>query len=164
MELVDENRLARGSTFASTCRYHARAMNPRGNPETLVQAHPGNTNAVRHGAYSPRLIESRAAELEVELLSAELSATERVAVREVARCIAVLEAIDRDLDERGIVTRTGDARSLLEHRARISRRLESWLAMVSTAMKLHSSNGAWESYRKRRDRPAAAAERPAENR
>ena len=31
-------------------------MNKNGNPGTLVSAHPGNTNAARHGAYSPRLI------------------------------------------------------------------------------------------------------------
>jgi len=32
-------------------------MNRNGNAGTLASAHPGNTNAARHGAYSPRLIE-----------------------------------------------------------------------------------------------------------
>jgi len=36
-------------------------MNKRGHPETLVAARPGNRNAVRHGAHSPRLIQKRAA-------------------------------------------------------------------------------------------------------
>ena len=76
-------------------------MNKNGNPGTLVAAHPSNTNAARYGVYSPRLIEPRAREIVAELLQAfEFTATQRIAVHEVARCMAILDAIDRDLDER----------------------------------------------------------------
>lgn len=110
-------------------------VNKNGNPGTLVSAHPGNTNAARHGAYSPRLIEPRAREIEEELIRAfEFTATQRVAAHEVAHCMAILDAIDRDLDERGLVDRSGESRSILNHRARISGRLDHWLAKISPAI------------------------------
>ena len=122
-----------------SCRYHRRtAVNKKGHPKTLVPAHPGNTNAVRYGVYSRRTIEPRAAEIETELLGDFApTTTQRIAVHEVARCIAILEAIDRDLDERGIVDRRGEARSLLAHRARMSRRLDAWLMKISTSIDRH---------------------------
>ena len=43
-------------------------MNKRGNPQSLVAAHPENLNAVKQGIHSPRLIQERAAEIESELL------------------------------------------------------------------------------------------------
>ncbi len=86
-------------------------MNRRGNPETLVAAQPGNLNAVKRGVHSPRLIQACAAELEGELTrSFEFSPTQRLAVHEVARCMAILEAIDRDLDERELEDETGKPR------------------------------------------------------
>jgi hypothetical protein len=107
-------------------------MNTKGHPRTLVPAHPGNTNAVRYGVYSNRMIEPRAAEIEEELLTRfEFTVTQRIAVHEVARCMAILEAVDHDLDERGLVDRKGEARTLLDHRARISRRLDDWLTKIS---------------------------------
>jgi hypothetical protein len=110
-------------------------MNERGNPETLVASHPGNLNAVRHGAHSPRLIEARAVEIASELAqSFAFSATERLAVREAARCAAILEAIDRDLDERGLVDRRGGPRYLLNHRWRVSRQLDHWLERIGQAI------------------------------
>jgi len=103
-------------------------MNPRGHPDTLVASHPENSNAVRHGAYSPRAIAPRAAEIEEELKGeSELPPIEALAAGEAARCLAILEAIDRDLDERGIVDPRGKARSILDYRARISRQLEKWI-------------------------------------
>ena len=45
----------------------------------------------------------------------------------VLALVVVLEAIDRDLDKRGLVDGEGNARSMLDHRARISRQLERWL-------------------------------------
>jgi len=50
-------------------------------------------------------------------------------VHEAARCIAILEAIDRDLDQRGLVDREGQPRYLLNHRSRTSRQLEHWLRL-----------------------------------
>jgi hypothetical protein len=110
-------------------------VNKRGNIGTLVASHPGNTNAVKHGAYSPRLTQDRAAEIEASLVEAfTFSASQHVAVREVARLMAILEAIDRDLDERGVVDKKGAPRSLLNHRSRISRQLERWLGQVSSTI------------------------------
>ena len=42
-------------------------MNKRGHPETLVASQLGNTNALKHGVHSPRLIQARAAEIATEL-------------------------------------------------------------------------------------------------
>src|SRR6188472_3259612 len=100
-------------------------MNKHGNPRNLVAAQPGNLNAVKQGIHSPRLIQSRAAEIVDELTqSFAFLPPERLAVHEAARCIAILEAIDRDLDERGLVDDEGTPRYLLNHRSRISRQLE----------------------------------------
>jgi hypothetical protein len=59
------------------------------------------------------------------------AARETSPLREVARCIAILKAIDRDLDERGLVDKGGKPRYLLYHRSRLSRQLEQWLAKIS---------------------------------
>jgi hypothetical protein len=110
-------------------------MNTRGNPESLVASHPGNQNALKHGVHSSRLIQARAAEIATELTQAfEFSPAERLAVQEAARCIAILEAIDRDFDERGLVDDEGTPRYLLNHRSRISRQLEQWLQTISAAI------------------------------
>jgi hypothetical protein len=115
-------------------------VNEGGNPESLVPSQLGNANAVKHGVHSPRLIQTRAAEIESELSqSFEFSATQRLALHEVARCIAILEAIDRDLDERGVVDRGGKPRYLLNHRSRISRQLDQWLAKISEAIERQRS-------------------------
>ena len=58
----------------------------------------------------------------------------------MARCIAILEAIDGALDEQGVVDRTGKVRYLLAQRSRVSRELQSWLAKISTAIDRQSSD------------------------
>jgi hypothetical protein len=114
-------------------------MNKRGHPETLVASQPGNANALKQGVHSPRLIEARAAEIASELTqSFEFSPTQRLAVHEAARCMAILEAIDRDLDERGLVDKGGKPRYLLNHRWRVSRQLDHWLAKISEAIERQS--------------------------
>jgi hypothetical protein len=114
---------------------YPRAVNNLGNSGTLVASHPGNLNAVRQGVHSPRLIGARAAEIAAQLTeSFEFSPLELVAVQEAARCIALLEAIDRDLDQRGLVDREGAPRYLLNHRSRTSRQLEQWLGKVTVAV------------------------------
>jgi hypothetical protein len=116
-------------------------MNTRGNPKSLVPSHPGNLNAAKQGVHSPRLIQARAAEIANELTQAfEFSPTEQLAVYEAARCIAILEAIDRDLDERGLVDKEGKARYLLNHRSRTSRQLEQWLDKVTAAIERNAAS------------------------
>ena len=110
-------------------------MNKRGNSKSLVSSHPGNLNAAKQGVHSPRLIQARAAEIASELTeSFAFSPAERLAVHEAARCIAILEAIDRDLDQRGLVDGEGKPRYLLNHRSRTSRQLEQWLERISAAI------------------------------
>jgi len=110
-------------------------MNKHGNPKSLVPSHPGNLNAAKEGVHSPRLIQARAAEIAGELTqSFQFSPAELLAVHEAARCIAILEAIDRDLDQRGLVDRKGEPRYLLNHRSRTSRQLEQWLDKVTAAI------------------------------
>jgi hypothetical protein len=115
-------------------------VNKRGNPESLIRSHPGNLNAAKNGVHSPRLIQARAAEIAAELTEGfEFSPAERLAVHEAARCIAILEAIDRDLDQRGLVDQDGVPRYLLNHRSRTSRHLEHWLDRVSAAIERQTS-------------------------
>src|SRR5713226_3952301 len=116
-------------------------MNTRGNPKSLVASHPGNLNAAKQGVHSPRLIQERAAEISSELMdSFEFSPAERLAAQEAARCIAILEAIDRDLDQRGLVDAEGNPRYLLNHRSRTSRQLEQWLEQVSAAIERRAAS------------------------
>jgi len=110
-------------------------MNKQGNAQSLVASHPGNLNAAKNGVHSPRLIQARAVEIADELAAGfEFTPAERLAVHEAARCIAIIEAIDRDLDERGLVDREGSPRYLLNHRSRTSRHLEHWLERVTAAV------------------------------
>ena len=131
--------------LARICALHCRGKYPRGmnslgNVGSLVASHPGNTNAVKHGAYSPRLMQERAAELEADLVAGyTLSPTELVAAKEAACLMAILEAINRDLEESGLVNKKGEAKSLLNYRARISRQLERWLDRISSTIDRQSA-------------------------
>ena len=110
-------------------------MNKNGNPGSLVAFHPGNANAVKHGVYSSRFIEPRAAEIAASLLESFVpSVVQRIAVEQAARSMAIVEAIDRELDERGLVGKRGQAHSLLNHRSRISRQLDRELAKITPAI------------------------------
>jgi hypothetical protein len=114
-------------------------MNKHGNPKTLVAAQPGNTNAAKHGAYSPRLIAPRAAEIVDQLTqSFDFTVTQRFAVEQVGSCTAILEAIDLDLGERGVVDKRGEPRSLLNYRSSILRQLGHWLAKIESTIERQS--------------------------
>jgi len=107
-------------------------MNKHGNPKTLVAAHPGNRNALKYGVYSPGLIDLRSAEIVAELTSSfQFSVTQRVAVREFARRVAILHAIDADLSARGIVDKRGEPRTLLRYRSQVARELDHWLSKIA---------------------------------
>jgi hypothetical protein len=112
-------------------------VNRHGTLANLVAAHPGNANAVRYGVHSPDFIRKLAVDIEEELFGAcQLSPVQRVATHEVARCLAMLQRIDLDLDERGIVDRKGQPRYLLALRVRVTREMERWaqhLTAVSSA-------------------------------
>jgi hypothetical protein len=115
-------------------------MNKDGHPKTLVASQPGNMHALKHGVHSPRLIQARAEEIAAELAqSFSFSPSERLAVYETSRSMAILEAIDRDLDERGLVDKGGKPRYLLNQRARVSRQLAHWLGQLAQAIERHST-------------------------
>lgn len=103
------------------------SMNRTGHKQTLVSSHPANKNAVRHGVFSPRVLAPRAREIADGLMSAaHTSPLDQLAAEEIGALVALIEAADRDLTERGL-TRKGEPRSLLELRIRLSGRLERWL-------------------------------------
>ena len=123
-------------------------MNKNGNPGTLVASHPGNTNAMKHGVYSERQIQSRAAQIVTELIeSFEFSVTQRLAVADMARLIAILEAIDRELEEAGLTNKRGEAHSLLNHRARIARQFHRLLRDLAPSIERQSASGLEEAGR-----------------
>jgi hypothetical protein len=114
--------------------------NPNGHAATLVAPERGNVRAVRHGVYSERVLAPRIEEYRDELLALpHVAPVDRVAVDECARLLARIEAVDRDLDERGHFGKNG-ARALLEHRARLSRELRAWLAALGA---LPSARADW---------------------
>jgi hypothetical protein len=115
-------------------------MNKQGHSETLVAAHPKNANAVKYGVHSERAIAPRAAEIVAQLTeSFEFSLVQRIAVEEIARCIAILEAIDRALTERGVVDKRGNPSYLLNHRSRISGQLAKWLSRITSSIERQSA-------------------------
>ena len=81
----------------------------------------------RHGLYSPRVLAPRAEEIADGLMGLpHVRPLDALAADEIGSLVARLEAIDRDLDQRGHVGRNGGG-SLLEHRVRLSRELRAWL-------------------------------------
>jgi hypothetical protein len=105
-------------------------MNPNGYPATLTPAGEGNTLAAPHGLWSDRVLAPRIEAYRERLLALpHVADVDEAAVDECARLLARIEALDADIDERGHFGKRG-ARSLLEHRARLSRELRSWLASL----------------------------------
>jgi len=101
-------------------------MNPDGTPDTLVAAHPANTSAVKSGIYSRtgRVLAQRAEEIATALMGAPHTVPlDVLAAEEIGSLIAQLEAIDGDLEQGG----RRDRKTLLEHKARLTRELRTWL-------------------------------------
>jgi hypothetical protein len=105
--------------------------------------HPGNLNAAKQGVHSPTPDPGASSGgRERAPQSFTFSPAERLAAHEAARCIAILEAIDRDLDQRGLVDTEGKPRYLLNHRSRTSRQLEQWLEKIPPAIERQSADHA----------------------
>jgi hypothetical protein len=105
-------------------------VNEHGHPQTLVASHPGNTNRLRHGVWSAdrKALEPRAREVAERVLSAPHTVElDEIGAVEIGRLEALIEAIDRDIAERGLTGKGGNARSLVDLRLRASRRLVEWL-------------------------------------
>lgn len=100
--------------------------NPKGHPATLVQSHPGNTNHTTSGAFSRtgRVLAPRAEELTAMLMGhPHAIGLDVIAAEEIGSILAHIEALDRDLEQKGQRHR----RTVLEHRARLTRELRTWL-------------------------------------
>ena len=124
-------------------------MNPKGHSENLVAGRPGNLHALKSGVHSPRLIQARAEEIIQEFDgSIKLDDAGRVALKEVASITATIEAILRELDERGLTDAKGNERHLLKLRESYSRRLldahDRLLEAIARAGKAKAGAGADE--------------------
>ena len=107
-------------------------MNPVGNPSTLVASHPGNKNSLRHGVYSPRALSDEALRYaEAVRESGHTCPLDDIAAQEIGSLLALIEAIDADLAQRGVSDKRGGTRHMVEMRVRASGRLERWLAQFA---------------------------------
>ncbi len=104
-------------------------MNERGHPQTLEARHPGNANALRHGAYSGRRsLPPEAVEIADSLMQApHVVDLDRYGAEEIAALVVQIDRIDAALAD-GRVERNDRPRALIDLRARLSGRLERWLA------------------------------------
>src|SRR5215217_4777468 len=101
-------------------------MNVNGHALTLRPEQPGNSNAVKSGAYSRtgRVLAPRAAEIAKVLLAApHTTDLDAIGVEEIGALVALLEALDQDIAKRGVSGR----KSLVDLRLKASGRLERWL-------------------------------------
>jgi hypothetical protein len=106
-------------------------VNAHGTPANLVASHPANTNAVTSGVFSRtgRVLDPRAKEIAEAILSApHVEGVDEIGAAEIGRLVALIEACDRDLAERGLANRKGDVRKLVQLRLQASRRLQEWLS------------------------------------
>jgi hypothetical protein len=127
-------------------------VNPKGHRETLVASHPGNLSAVKHGAYSGRQIEARAAEIQAELEQRfDVRVVDRLAIEQLARLQATLEAIDRDLSQRGHVDKRGKPNPLLRYQVQLFRRFEAVLALIASSLEPLSGEQVLEAEAERRE-------------
>ena len=106
--------------------------NANGHPTTLVAAQPGNVNALRTGLWSGAALAKDPAvrELAEAVMASPMTDTlDEVGAVEIAKLLVLIDRVDADLAERGIVRpRTGEPRALLDHRRRLSGQLERWLS------------------------------------
>jgi hypothetical protein len=117
-------------------------MNSRGNQNSLIPAKPGNTNAVKSGVFSAQALESEIEAYRQTLRELPwMQKVDEIAIDEVANLLARIDAVDLDIAERGHFGRNG-ARSLLEHRVRLSRELRAWLRDLGA---LPSERASWSA-------------------
>src|SRR4051794_21411698 len=101
-------------------------MNKKGHTASLVPAHPGNSNAVRHGAFSKSATAKRAAQIHEDLQTVFGAGPELAfPMKEVAALSSIVERIDLALEE-SLLDRRGKVSYLLPMRRSLSRQLERW--------------------------------------
>jgi hypothetical protein len=117
-------------------------LNPKGHHKSLIPAQPGNRNAVKRGVFSEQTLASQIEEHRATLRGLPwMQPVDDIAIGEVGKLLARIDAVDGDLAERGHFGRNG-ARTLLEHRARLSRELRAWLKDLGA---LPSERASWSA-------------------
>src|SRR5213079_797460 len=95
-----ESSPASSSGLRTLCRVAKVVANPNGTPETLVPAPTGNTIAVKHAVYSPRLREPRAREIAEVVLSAPWATDlDAISALELGRILALIERLDEAIGD-----------------------------------------------------------------
>ena len=84
---------------------------------------PGDARAAKYGVSSGRARPASGGDQGHAHDAAHAQPLDVLAAEEIGSIIAALEAVDRDLRERG----PGRTKSLLEHKARLGRELRAWL-------------------------------------
>jgi hypothetical protein len=98
---------------------------PGSNPGAPIAERPANAGLSAKRSWFPEA--PRGQEIADALMQLpHVTEFDAIAAEEIGSIVARLEAIDRDLDQRGHFGR-GGARVLLEHKARLSRELRTWL-------------------------------------
>jgi hypothetical protein len=106
-----------------------RPNNPKGTPENLIAAHPGNTNRLRHGIYSENgALDERTEQVTDAIMAAEHTVPlDEIGAVAIGRTVALLDAIADDLAERGLTNKKGEARSIVNVQLSATRRLAELL-------------------------------------
>jgi hypothetical protein len=108
-------------------------VNKQGHKQSLVAAHPGNSNAAKSGFYSPRLLQGRIDEVEQAIANESVEDLGIEFYRsEIARLLVLRDAADEELSS-GVVGRGGKPKALVDQRLRISRQLERLLSHYEAA-------------------------------
>jgi len=101
-------------------------VNKNGTPANLIASHPRNQNAIKHGAFSKPLRETRVSEI-VEELKTTYKVNQEPALsafRDLAGLSFMSEQLNQELETRGVVPRNNRERSLLDLRLRVSRQYQ----------------------------------------
>src|SRR5437899_12902446 len=92
---------------------HTMPVNKNGTPANLIASHPRNQNAIKHGAFSKPLRETRVSEIVEELKTTYKVDQEPAlsAFRDLAGLSFMIEQLNQELETRGVVARNNRERS-----------------------------------------------------
>jgi hypothetical protein len=117
----------------------SQSVSPTVSQDNLVAAHPDNTNALKSGVYSRtgKPLEGRVAELVTAIMEVgHANPLDELIAAELAHQLALAERMDEDIEQRGIVKpRSGEARSIVDLRLRVSRRIQELLTALGLTPK-----------------------------
>jgi hypothetical protein len=110
-------------------------VNEKGHAKTLVASQPGNTNAVKAGVYSARILEPRVRDLADEFEALPVAELRAQLLRlELAGLSVLAEAADQTLAKGGLVGRDEKPRTVAQLRLRVHDKLLSTLSAYEAAV------------------------------